>query len=148
MPPALDPGESRADLAPPRAAVVRSLKLAVLATCQAMDSSSPFPPEVEYLELTICDVGALRNVPSDPTQTPLVLPHLRPNHKVRASRTFSDHRDNRALADELAARYTGKVIEGVDPVYWVVGFPLSKADRIFPEYFLKPVDHSLRNAAT
>jgi len=146
MPPASEPGVSAPEVPLPRAAVTRSLKLAVLATCRALVSNPAFPPEVEYLELTICDVGALRTVPSDPL-TPLVLPHLRPNHKVRASRTFSDHRDNRALADELAARYAGTVIEGVDPIYWVVGFPLSKADRIFPEYFLKPVDHSLRNAA-
>ena len=101
MPPASDPGVPTVEVPPPRAAVTRSLKLAVLATCRAVESNPAFPPEVEYLELTICDVGALRNVPSDPAQTPLVLPHLRPNHKVRASRTFSDHRDNRALADEL-----------------------------------------------
>ncbi|MBI4663167.1 MAG: hypothetical protein HY735_30535 [Verrucomicrobia bacterium] len=120
-----------------------NLKLAVLAFCQTIDENSPFPPHTNYLELTISDVGALQTAAADQTRKPIPLPYQRPNCKVRASRTFFDHRDNRAIAEELAGSYEGVVREDLDPFFCSVVFQVSMAERIMPAYFLKPLDQAL-----
>ncbi|MBI2946671.1 MAG: hypothetical protein HYY23_03435 [Verrucomicrobia bacterium] len=122
-----------------------NLKLAVLALCGGAAHGAQ-TAEANHLELIICDVGALQAAVSDQTRPPVALPHQQPNRLVRASRTFMDWRDNRIIAEELADRYQGTVQEGMDPFYYVAAFPLPMAERILPEYFLKPMDRTVAAA--
>ncbi|MBM3839007.1 MAG: hypothetical protein FJ398_13775 [Verrucomicrobia bacterium] len=123
-----------------------NLKLAVLALCGGADSGAAAPGDPDQLELIICDVGALQAVAADHTRTPVALPHQRPNRIVRASRTFMDWRDNQTVAEELAERYHGTLQETLEPFYCVAAFPLMMAERILPEYFLKPMDRAVAAA--
>lgn len=123
-----------------------NLKLAVLALCGGTDKGTATLSDPHHLELIICDVGALQAAAVDHTRTPVALPHQRPNRIVRASRTFMDWRDNLTVAEELAERYQGTLQETLDPFYCAVAFPLTMAERILPEYFLKPMDRAVAAA--
>lgn len=122
-----------------------NLKLAVLAVCGGAENAPETPIRPHHLELIVCDFGALQAA-ADQARAPVSLPHQQPNRTVRASRTFVDWRDNRTVAEELARRYQGTVEESLDPFYCVAAFPLTKAGRILPDYFLKPMDRAMAAA--
>ena len=122
--------------------MTNNLKLVVLTDCDSDADAQPSSEEPNCLELVVCDVSALQAAVTNHDRNSVLLPHQLPGHRVQASRTYTDGRDNRTVVEELASRYHGVVKGGKEPFYCVAAFPAAMAERILPEYFLKPTSRS------